>query len=215
MFSPSKLSLLLLALYCVEAFVTSREKNCPEGMIHSQCGTACPRTCENPYSDICVPRCVEGCFCPSDKPILLDDGQTCGELKECRPKDECPGDTVMSNCASSCPPTCEHPIPVCTSFCLKDCACPREAPILLGEGKCGTYRDCPQRCYGDTVWTECASMCRPTCENPAPVCNEMCRKGCACPAQTPIYLGNGKCGVVENCPRKARDDPATSSMFGQ
>ncbi|XP_038045088.1 mucin-2-like, partial [Patiria miniata] len=95
---------------------------CSNGMEYNECGSACPRTCENMFfSGVCDKRCIPGCQCPDG---TYFDGATC-VLKE-----NCPcrhggqlfsaGTTVrdtcrecicmegrLSNCKNiSCPATC-------------------------------------------------------------------------------------------------------------
>ena len=48
---------------CSSPFVT--EKSCPENQMYTECGTACPITCENKDNPpfICPLVCMSGCFC--------------------------------------------------------------------------------------------------------------------------------------------------------
>ena len=44
---------------------------CTNGMIFSDCGTACPLTCKNKDNPPgCIEVCVEGCFCPKNLVVL-------------------------------------------------------------------------------------------------------------------------------------------------
>ena len=39
--------------------------SCPEGMIFQQCGSFCPKTCEEMDNErLCQGICADGCFCP-------------------------------------------------------------------------------------------------------------------------------------------------------
>ena len=166
-------------------------------MIYSTCGSPCRPTCENPdFAIICMAMCEEGCFCPTDRPILLPDG-TCGTLDKCN--SECPGETTWNDCGSLCTPTCEEPNPVCTEQCVKGCFCPRERPIELPDGRCVAADDCPPKCPGDKVFNRCGSACPSTCEDPDPPCTKQCVARCTCPMEAPIELGNDRCGTIQQC----------------
>ena len=47
------------------------------------------------------------------------------------------------------------------------------------------------------VYTECASACPPTCDNPQRVCPNHCVPGCQCPRGT-VLLGE-RCVLPKNC----------------
>uniref|UniRef100_H2Z9C0 VWFD domain-containing protein n=1 Tax=Ciona savignyi TaxID=51511 RepID=H2Z9C0_CIOSA len=54
---------------------------CPNGMVHSECGSACPRTCKNKDQALfCTRECVDGCVCPSG--TILD-------VDSCVPEEQC------------------------------------------------------------------------------------------------------------------------------
>uniref|UniRef100_H2Z9B9 VWFD domain-containing protein n=1 Tax=Ciona savignyi TaxID=51511 RepID=H2Z9B9_CIOSA len=56
-------------------------KSCPNGMVHSECGSACPRTCKNKDQALfCTRECVDGCVCPSG--TILD-------VDSCVPEEQC------------------------------------------------------------------------------------------------------------------------------
>ena len=38
--------------------------DCPVKMVHQQCGSLCPHTCDNIGTSNCQGGCAEGCFCP-------------------------------------------------------------------------------------------------------------------------------------------------------
>ena len=46
---------------------------CPPGMLYQQCGSLCPRTCQNTDLLECISGCVSGCFCPSGQ--VMQDGR--------------------------------------------------------------------------------------------------------------------------------------------
>lgn len=171
---------------------------CPLDMSWIQCGTACPKTCGNPAPDFCTAECIEGCFCSNPaKPILLRDGITCGTIDDCATP-SCPGDTLWTACGSSCQPTCNNTNPVCKEECVPGCFCPLEKPISLGDGKCGTTRDCAEMCPKNQVWKECME-CVGTCDIPNPICTAECTAGCTCPHEKPILLDDGTCATQQEC----------------
>lgn len=55
---------------------------CPATMEYSECGSACPLTCSNPFSHqiSCLSGCVDGCHCPAN---LWWDGNRCVEKQKC------------------------------------------------------------------------------------------------------------------------------------
>ena len=42
---------------------------CPPGMIYRQCGSLCPRTCDNTETLTCQSGCAKGCFCPDGQVV--------------------------------------------------------------------------------------------------------------------------------------------------
>ncbi|XP_064455887.1 hemocytin-like isoform X2 [Ornithodoros turicata] len=54
---------------------------CPDGMVYSQCGASCPRTCRDPEPTCKNSECVDGCHCPPG--TYLHNGT-------CLTKEECP-----------------------------------------------------------------------------------------------------------------------------
>ena len=55
---------------------------CRRGQEWSQCGSACTRTCLNPFP-FCTRQCVPKCECPRDKPLW--ENKRCVAQKDCRP----------------------------------------------------------------------------------------------------------------------------------
>ena len=58
--------------------------------------------------------------------------------------------------------------------------------------------------YDGCVWSECASACDKTCEQPNPVCIFVCVNRCACPNDKPIVY-NGQCIALNQCPTNSSD----------
>jgi len=59
---------------------------CPDGMIFQQCGSFCPKTCDEMNNNDAVPcegRCAQGCFCPPGQ--YLKDGE-CVDAEICTGK---------------------------------------------------------------------------------------------------------------------------------
>ncbi|KAG8199486.1 hypothetical protein JTE90_009334 [Oedothorax gibbosus] len=54
--------------------------SCPEGMLYSDCGSSCPRTCRGTVYDCEDSRCVDGCHCPEGR--VLHEGR-CVERASC------------------------------------------------------------------------------------------------------------------------------------
>ncbi|XP_013413858.1 papilin [Lingula anatina] len=54
---------------------------CPDGLVFSNCGLTCTRTCSNP-SPRCVTTCKPGCMCPMERPFF-ENGR-CVTRNECR-----------------------------------------------------------------------------------------------------------------------------------
>ena len=93
---------------------------CSGGKAYSECGTACPRTCENYELDFaCVEVCVEGCFCPEGT-VESSDGECIESLK----------------CSCDCPigHTCEVYEPTSELYCQPSCD--------LDNGGCSDDQEC-------------------------------------------------------------------------
>ena len=74
--------IIYVLLLCVCNFCLAA--SCPDGMIFQQCGSFCPKTCEEMDSDeLCEGRCAEGCFCPPGQYLL--DGR-CVDAEICTGK---------------------------------------------------------------------------------------------------------------------------------
>ena len=63
---------------------------CTNGKQYTECGTMCPRTCENKDKNIICPMmCVAGCFCPSGMVL---------ENNACIQPSQCPGNGKYLYC---------------------------------------------------------------------------------------------------------------------
>ncbi|XP_039252423.2 zonadhesin-like [Styela clava] len=113
----------------------------------------------------------------------------------------CPSGMEYTSCASSCPASCDDLSPICEDRCEKDvsCAC-KEGTVFQSKenNTCVEIASCPERgffeqlgkmisrevswhkrffqrlfhiCLGPKVFMSCGPTCRPTCENPFPICD--------------------------------------------
>ncbi len=50
-----------------------KDKTCPNNKVYTECGSACPPSCET-YGKIipCTLQCVQGCFCKKGMVLLGD-----------------------------------------------------------------------------------------------------------------------------------------------
>ncbi len=55
----------------------------------------------------------------------------------------------------------------------------------------------PPGCPDDEVYSDCGSVCPPTCENREPTCIQVCSVGCFCPGEQ--VLKNGACVDISQC----------------
>jgi len=63
---------------------TPSAKDCPRGLVYTDCASPCPRTCQslhNVMPDMCTAECVSGCQCPPGK--FIQDGK-CVEPTQCQ-----------------------------------------------------------------------------------------------------------------------------------
>ncbi|XP_029043017.1 chymotrypsin inhibitor-like [Osmia bicornis bicornis] len=78
------MSRFIFALFAIlvifSASQSSADAKCPENEVWNSCGSACPRTCEQP-NPICTLQCVRRCQCKGDL-VRNNDGK-CIPLKEC------------------------------------------------------------------------------------------------------------------------------------
>ncbi|XP_070494605.1 zonadhesin-like [Chironomus tepperi] len=146
---------------------------------YTDCGTACPLTCENLNNppQICTANCVVGCAC--------DEGYVRNFNGDCVHASDCPVMIVD-------PPIKEPVDPVA----IPDPFFPEEPvpePEPKPEPKCGqheSYTDC-----GD-------SPCQATCENPnlPMMCKAACRPGCGCD-EGYVRDADRNCVKLKECPQ--------------
>ncbi|XP_062534952.1 cysteine-rich venom protein 6-like [Armigeres subalbatus] len=79
-------SILVATLMSVALFVTSFGKPhcCDENKVFTECGSACPETCEtieHKEPEPCPEICVPGCFCREG--FVLDPDNKCVEPVDC------------------------------------------------------------------------------------------------------------------------------------
>ncbi|XP_013174037.1 PREDICTED: zonadhesin-like isoform X3 [Papilio xuthus] len=234
-----------------------------------ECTSACPRTCEEKKQEICIALCKpKGCECKPS--YVLSPKGDCILPQDCPAPNPCGGNATATDCASSCPPTCQTPKPgICAAVCKPnvkckckpsyvlapngDCILPQDCPApppVCGEnevstncktscpsdscdskeqqslckpgpcrpgcnckegyardsnGKCIPKDQCPKTpstCGGNATYTDCASSCPLTCENPKPeVCIDGCKPNVTCQCKPSYVLSpNGDCILPEDCP---------------
>ena len=69
-------------------------------------------------------------------------------------------------------------------------------------------------CRGDMVHMECAG-CPTHCHRPGldiMPCPAVCIPGCACPRDTPYFLGDDRCGTEDQCPGRLFKNPSEKEM---
>ena len=62
----------------------------------------------------------------------------------------------------------------------------------------------PNECFGGRIWTECGSLCSPTCEDPQPECADMCVEKCECKEGMLWSDLSGECVHPDDCPGKRK-----------
>ncbi|XP_069502497.1 SCO-spondin-like [Ambystoma mexicanum] len=158
------------------------------GSVYSNCGPACPRTCDD--ISHCAWSCEPGCYCPSGQ-VLSENGTVCVDRKECTCLDlltgerHLPGESIPRNDGcNNC--TCELGKLICTNL---PCAVP------------GSWCD-----WSD--WTPCSKTCGTevitryrTCACPKPQ-----QGGAECEgvqqyhSETGVQLERKQCPSASFCP---------------
>ena len=72
---------------------------------------------------------------------LLDMRNNFDVVVDCLEYTQCPETMVFSDCGS-CTASCDNLRPVCPRVCSSGCFCPDSAPVLLDNGRCGTWQQC-------------------------------------------------------------------------
>ncbi|SPJ89681.1 uncharacterized protein FTOL_13042 [Fusarium torulosum] len=57
------ISLVALFATGILAIPASSAHKCKPGEQYLSCGSACPKTCDDPVPQVCTTQCVSGCFC--------------------------------------------------------------------------------------------------------------------------------------------------------
>lgn len=173
------------------------EHCCPNQYeVYDECGSACPLTCESPYSTPCIEICNPGCFC-SYGTIRDTASGKCVNISDCTCKSK---DEEFKECGTSCPPTCGKTDLMCIMMCRAGCFCKEGLIRDDSTGKCVNVNDCtcPTK---DEVFSQCGAYCARTCRNPNPkICPAICVGGCLCKDKNKVRDENtGKCVNIEEC----------------
>ncbi|XP_013142384.1 PREDICTED: zonadhesin-like [Papilio polytes] len=176
---------------------------CGANATHTDCASSCPPTCQTPKPGICPAVCKPNVECKCKPSYVLSPKGDCILPKDCPAP--CSGNKTFTDCASSCPPTCESPKPgPCAAVCKPNVTCQcKPSYVLSPNGDCILPEDCPARpCGGNATQTDCASSCPPTCESPKPgPCAAVCKPNETCQCKPGYVLSpNGECVLLQDCP---------------
>ncbi|KAF8383925.1 hypothetical protein PRIPAC_73067, partial [Pristionchus pacificus] len=139
---------------------------CPANQIYRPCGTACEPTCDN-RNPSCTSDCVPGCQCAQG--YIRNANNLCVPVNTC-PTPTCPNANEVWTQQCSCEQNCQQT--PCAEFCISPrCQC---APgFVRNNGQCIRSWDCPAQpgsCDSNQVWTQCSTICEPSCGNFNPTC---------------------------------------------
>ncbi|XP_078511464.1 zonadhesin-like [Lissotriton helveticus] len=160
---------------------------CPDNSRYTECGTACPLTCDNYLNPplVCTKQCVQGCFCEEGYVFESATSKRCIPQKEC--EKVCGPNSKYTDCGTACPLTCgnyQNPPLICTYQCVQGCFCEEGYVFESAISKrCIPPTDCGRVCPHHSKYTDCGSACPLTCdnyENPVRACTEQCVRGCFC-----------------------------------
>jgi len=190
------------------------KNKCPKGMVWSECGKGCPFTCQDPAHSYCL-TCQAGCVCDEGTLSLTFNSTVCVTPEKCPEAKSCPKGQTWFGC-QQCPATCQDQNPGCL-VCTPECKCDEGTRFINSTSKiCVPVDKCPTippttsqptaqptgSCPPTQVWSECASACPPTCQDPnGPIC-EACSRGCTC-AEGTILLNKTSdvCVTKAKCPK--------------
>jgi len=92
MIFPTSTSAVFLATFMLAAPLGRHgvhgDPICPGDLVYN-CGSHCPRTCDNPTPGPCIFVCVDGCFCPLGK-IRVEGTNLCVDSTSECPSNPCP-----------------------------------------------------------------------------------------------------------------------------
>ncbi|XP_070504619.1 keratin-associated protein 10-4-like [Chironomus tepperi] len=203
----NKLLIVLLIVACAGIAHSKRYRCQIPNMIHKDCGSLCPLTCENPDPQVCVEVCVIGCFCKDG--YLLHNGICIRPDQSQSTENPCPNPNMEWNeCGSLCEPSCGQEFLVCADVCVPKCSC-GYGYTLDSNGNCIPPHECPTMTCTEpnTEYSQCGAVCEPTCRHPSPFC-EGCFEGCICKAG---YIRND---LAQTDSRECRDLHAIWSDCG-
>ncbi|KAJ1132125.1 hypothetical protein NDU88_010454 [Pleurodeles waltl] len=188
---------------------------CQDHASYSECGTACPLTCDNYDSPtVCTRECAVGCFC--NKGYVLENATSnrCIPRSDC--KKSCGSNSSYQACGTDCPLTCDNydnPLQMCTEQCVVGCFCDEGYVFESATCKrCMPQSDCKNTCKGNSNYTDCGTACPLTCDNydnPPLVCSKQCVPGCSCNKGFVLESAASKCCIPlseckKACPENAQ-----------
>lgn len=191
--------------FCIEGTIRNEfgkcvpeaECPCPANETYTNCGSACPGTCDIPEPKVCTDICISGCFCNVG---FVRDVNT----KQCVPIEECTcsnKNEVFRICGPDCEPTCNKPNPNCDGFCRPGCYCQLGYIREKESGQCIKTEQCP--CTDPyKVYSDCGTPCPARCQFSARetlLCSHHCVTGCFCTNGTILDGMNNKCVFPEQC----------------
>ncbi|KAM4652245.1 mucin-19-like [Discoglossus pictus] len=188
-------------------------KDCPENMEFTTCGTLCPRTCDNKDALInCLAGCSDKkCICKEGYVLLNQSSNICVTEREC-PVKVCPENQVYQTCGTKCPSTCDNYMEdmACIDMCAEGCFC-KDGLVLLNKDSniCVEKSKCPNKdCPENMEFNPCGTLCPRTCDNKdyAMKCIAGCSKNkCFCKEGYVLLNQNSNICVRESeCPIKEK-----------
>ncbi|RWS23625.1 scavenger receptor cysteine-rich protein-like protein [Leptotrombidium deliense] len=186
-------------------------KSCKQNEKYTECGSACPDTCDN-YQDkgrICTSQCVSGCEC-NDGYVRNSDGE-CVHPDECFVKSQiptafrtiglqgeinCKQNEIYTECGSACPDTCDNynNKRLCYWLPMRERLCQKLECVRDVESQ--------SDCRESEEYTNCGSACADTCDNylnKNRIYTYQCVSGCQCTSGL-VRHPNGKCVDSDECP---------------
>ncbi|UYV78422.1 hypothetical protein LAZ67_16001302 [Cordylochernes scorpioides] len=163
------------------------------GEIYQECGTACPRTCDNMGVKIsCIDKCVEGCFCRDG--LVRNSKGDCVRPKCCR-KSKLPLELIIQ--------LKNHTY----GESYKGISSERLLQVLSSmkypSNQCMYNSVCTECTKPHEVYLTCGSSCPDTCDNyndTSRVCTLQCVQGCFC-EKGYVRNSKGDCVLPSQCPK--------------